>query len=392
MKITGYDILYANAGWRNACFLKIVTDQPGLVGWSEFSEHTGTAGISGVVRAQCELINGMDPTRIETVAAFLRGRTMQAGGGMNQHAIAAIVNALFDIKGKSLNAPVHSLFGGAVRDRVQAYWSHCGSYRIRHGAMVGKPPVHTFDDIRRLGEEVRERGFTALKTGMVSMADGKFTNFGPGFAFTPGWPAMNTDHHAIATTVKMMEAFREGAGPTVKLGLDLNFHFKTEGYLEVVRALQGFDLMWLEIDTFDPRALARIRSAATFPIASLEALFFRHGLKPYLDEGCADIGIIDVTWNGYLESVKMADFAAAYEVNVASHAYCAGGIADVMSAHFAAAVPNFRIMEYDVDDVPWKNEFLTKPLVIENGDVIIPQGPGWGTEVDEAALKKHPVK
>lgn len=391
MKITGHEILYANAGWRNACFLKITTDD-GLVGWSEFSEHTGTAGISGVVRELSNLIKGMNPIAIETIAAFLRGRTMQAGGGMNQHAIAAIVNALFDIKGKALNTPVHTLFGGPVRDRVPAYWSHCGSYRIRHGAMVGKPPVKTFDDIVKLGAEARDLGFKALKTGMVTWADGAFANFGPGFAFTPGWPAMNVDRLAIDTTVKMMEAFREGAGPEVALALDLNFHFKTEGYLEVIRALKDFNLLWLEIDTFDPKALSRIRSAAHFPIASLEALFFRQGLKPYLDEGCADIGIIDVTWNGYLESVKMADYCAAYEVNVASHAYCAGGLADVMSAHFAAAVPNFRIMEYDYDDVPWKPEFLTNPLVVKNSEVIVPQGPGWGCDVNEAALKKFPVK
>ncbi len=86
----------------------------------------------------------------------------------------------------------------------------------------------------------------------------------------------------------------------------------------------------------------------------------------------------------------MADMAESYEVNVAPHNYCGGYLGDVMSAHFAAAVPNLRIMEHDVDDVPWKTEFLTSPPVIENGEMIVPQGPGWGTDVNEAAVRAHP--
>ena len=63
-----------------------------------------------------------------------------------------------------------------------------------------------------------------------------------------------------------------------------------------------------------------------------------------------------------------------------------------MSAHFSAAVPNFRVMEIDIDDVPWKDELVTVPPKIENGELILPTGPGWGADVDEAVLKKHPPK
>ena len=43
-----------------------------------------------------------------------------------------------------------------------------------------------------------------------------------------------------------------------------------------------------------------------------------------------------------------------------------------MSAHFCAAIPNFRIMEFDVDEVPWKPKLLTRPYVIENGELLLP--------------------
>ena len=87
----------------------------------------------------------------------------------------------------------------------------------------------------------------------------------------------------------------------------------------------------------------------------------------------------------------MAAMADAYEVNVASHNFN-GPLANVMSAHFCAAIPNFRIMEFDVDEVPWKGKLLTRPYAIENGELVLPSGPGWGTDVDEDAVRAHPAR
>ncbi len=64
----------------------------------------------------------------------------------------------------------------------------------------------------------------------------------------------------------------------------------------------------------------------------------------------------------------------------------------MMSAHFCAALPNFRIMEIDIDDVPWKDDLVTHPPVIEQGELVLSQRPGWGTDVDETALKAHPPR
>jgi galactonate dehydratase len=55
-------------------------------------------------------------------------------------------------------------------------------------------------------------------------------------------------------------------------------------------------------------------------------------------------------------------------------------------------VPNFRIMEIDIDGVPWRDEIVDTPAVFDKGDYILPKGPGWGVEVNEAGLRKHPVK
>lgn len=391
MKVARIETLQADAGWRRACFVKLTTND-GIVGWSEYGEHFGTAGVTAVIHALGELVIGMDALRIERVAALLRGRTIQAGGGINQNAIAAILNALLDVKGKAYGVPVHALFGGALRDRIPLYWSHLGTYRVRHHEMLGAPPLKTFDDWARLAEEARSRGFRAVKTGLVSQTKDGFANLGPGFGHTPGYPELNLDGRVLETLKRQLAALREGGGPDLELMLDINFHFKPEGFLQIVRAIEPYGMNWLELDIYDPAALARIRSQARFPIASCEALYGRSALRPFLEAGAVDVAVIDLAWNGYIEAVKMAALAEAHEVNMATHNYCGSPLADVIGAHFAAATPNLRISEYDAEDVPWKAEFLTGELAVKDGEMTVPQGPGWGLDVDEAFVRSRPPR
>ena len=63
-----------------------------------------------------------------------------------------------------------------------------------------------------------------------------------------------------------------------------------------------------------------------------------------------------------------------------------------MSAHLCAAVPNVRVMEIDIEDVPWKDATVTVPPRIQNGELLIPTGIGWGADINEDVLRAHPVK
>jgi len=89
--------------------------------------------------------------------------------------------------------------------------------------------------------------------------------------------------------------------------------------------------------------------------------------------------------------VKIAAMADVYEVNCAPHNFY-GHLCSVMSAHFCAAVPNFRIMEIDIDSIPWRDEFVTAVPVIEDGELVLPTGPGWGIDINEAAVRARPPK
>jgi galactonate dehydratase len=389
MKIAGIEDLHADAGWRTFSFLKITTDE-GLIGWSEYTEADGSRGLSGVIHGIAASLIGEDPRAVQRIVSALYVRSVQAPQGVNSRAIAAIELALLDLKAKALGVPVYELFGGPVRERIPVYWSHCGSYRTRHGDLLGTP-VRTLDDVAALGAEVKRRGFKALKTNVLIMEDGRLANFQPGFGRTPGYPELNPDRRVLVAIRDELSAFRSGSGPELGLHLDVNYHFKTEGFIKVAKSVEPFDLTWLEIDTWDPEALAVIRRAAPCPIASCESLTGRRAFRPFLDAYAMDVAIVDVLWNGFLESLKIAAMAESYEVNVAPHNYY-GHLASAISAHFCAVVPNLRVMETDIDSAPWRDELFSQPAVIEAGDMLLPTGPGWGVAVNEAGVRAHPPK
>jgi len=89
--------------------------------------------------------------------------------------------------------------------------------------------------------------------------------------------------------------------------------------------------------------------------------------------------------------LKIASMVDVYEVNVAPHNFY-GHLCSAISATFSALVPNFRVMEIDIDSAPWRDEFYMTVPTIESGEFIVPRGPGWGIDVNEKALLKRPPK
>jgi L-alanine-DL-glutamate epimerase-like enolase superfamily enzyme len=104
-----------------------------------------------------------------------------------------------------------------------------------------------------------------------------------------------------------------------------------------------------------------------------------------------DVAIIDTPWNGVWQSMKIAALAEAHEVNVAPHNFY-GHLCTMMNAHFAAAVPNLRIMETDIDRLAWDDELVSHAPLYDNGHLVLPDRPGWGTEPNEAAIRARPPK
>ena len=388
MKLTGCEILLADGGWQTFSYLKLTTDE-GLAGIAEFSESFGSAGLSGVIERLVQKIIGLDARAHQRISQQLFAATRLAPGGINSQAIGAIENALLDLEGKALGVPVYELLGGAVRDRIEVYWSSCGIHRLDENIarLIGRPALRGLDDLVALGEEVRDSSFLSFKT-CIYLFDDRPRAYMSGFGPAAGWPELNATPQIIAALREQLAALRQGAGPSVGIRLDLNFNFKPEGYLQVTRALDDLDLAWFEIDLYEPAALRRIRDSVGTPIASCESLYGLREFRPYFEHRAMDVAIVDAPWNGVWQAMKIASMAEAYEVNVAPHNFT-GNLATLMSAHLSAALPNFRVLELDVDRVPWKDEFITWVPEVKDGYLALPPGPGWGAALDEEAIEAH---
>src|SRR5471032_564257 len=350
-KVRSVDILACDAGWRNYHFVKITTED-GVIGWSEFDEGFGSPGLGAVIQRLAARVVGQDAFAHERIYADLFAATRPGTGGVIGQALGAIENALLDVKAKLLGVPCYELLGGKIRDRIRVYWSHCATWRINHPSWY-KPAITDLDGVKAMGREVREKKFTALKTNIFTYDEGKPTGWRPGFG-VPFEPEINVDR-------------------------------------KVLREIADLDMFWIEIDSFSPEALGYIRRQSPHPISSCETLIGLREFQPYFREQAMDVAIIDTPWNGVWQSMKIAAAADAYEVNVAPHNFY-GHLCTMMNAHFSAAVPNLRIMETDIDRISWDHELFTHVPEFIDGELVLPDRPGWGTEPNEEALRAHPPK
>ncbi len=387
MKITAIKTFLVDGGFRPWTFVKVETDQPGLVGWGDCTDWGSPGPVAATVERYSEWVIGRDPMQAEAIWWDLAAASVRHIGGIAYKAMSGIDSALWDIRGKELGVPVWQLLGGKMRDRLRLYWSHCGSVRAAHAQTLGLPPVETTDDLRRLADEVLERGYTAIKTNLFPLADR-----------ADAQPVLNRFWNRAGdcppATIRSAEAivgtFREALGSDVGIALDVAFTFKLGGAIKLAQALEPYNLMWLETETLDPDALRTIREATMTTICHGESLFGTHGYRPFLERHAQDVIMPDFAWNGITLGKKICDLAHAYDVLVAPH-NCHSPINTLVSANVCATIPNFYIHELDVDDAPWRDDLMTHPFTIEEGHLLLPTRPGLGSDLIEAELLKHPA-
>ena len=394
MRIAKIELFQADGGLRRLLFLKITTDR-GLSGWAEFADGSpGLGGLAAVITAVGSQLIGKDPRRTGRIVTDLQALARIAHGGLHVQAIATLENACLEIKAKAVGVPVYELFGGLLRESIPVYWSQCGMYRITRAELCeqqGMKPVRSLADVEALGAEVRQRGFTALKTKLLSFGAGSSPKVHmPGFAGLGMGPALNLTQPLIAQMDALLGAFRRGAGPDVDLIVDANFNFRAEGFTRLAHTLEAHRLRWLELDLLDPQALATLRHSTRTAIGSLESVLGRRRFAEFLRVQAVDVGIIDVMWNGFSESVAMASVADAFDTSIALHNYT-GPLSTAMSAHLAAVIPNLTTLELEVDGAVWGDRLLKVAPAVTEGHFPVPTGPGWGCELDEQALTLQSV-
>ncbi len=359
MKITRLTTFIVPPRW---CFLKIETDE-GISGWGEPVVEGRAHTVAAAVEELSDYLIGKDPHLIEDHWTVLYRGGFYRGGAIHMSAIAGIDQALWDIKGKALGVPVHTLLGGQVRDRIRVYsW------------IGGDRP----GDTARMARDCADRGFTAVKmngTEEMQIVD---------------------THDKIDAVLERVQAIRDALGPNFGIGVD--FHGRVHRPMAKVLAkeLEPFRLMFIEEPVLSEHAeaLKEIANHCSTPIALGERLFSRWDFKRILEGGYVDIIQPDPSHSGGItETRKIAAMAEAYDVAVALHCPL-GPIALAANLQLDAVCYNAFIQEQSLG-IHYNTtndllDYLVDPSVFayRDGHVAIPQGPGLGIEVNEDFVRR----
>lgn len=343
----------------NTTLVQVFTDK-GVYGLGEMGTgHYLPEAAKAICEAISPMLIGKDPFEIEVLQRKLYKLGANWGRrGLAMGVISGIENALWDLKGKALGVPVHSLLGGKQRDRVRAYAS---------GGMA--------QPLASLKEEVagyRERGFTAVKVrgGFSAKRD-----------------------------VEIARAAREAAGPDMDVMLDAGQGYVPEPWtvleaIEVTKALADLKLFFLEepVRTDEIASYAQVRAESAVPIAGGENGCSIYEFKALVDANAVDILQPDVTHAGGISEVKrIAEYAALYGKPIAPHVFRTGASLTA-HLHLLAAIPNALICEYQQIANGLREDLLVEPIEMVDGDLIVPDLPGLGIHITDEILEKYPYK
>ena len=368
MRITAVDTVVVNARLRNWVFVKVTTDEPGLVGWGEASLEWKTRAVVGAVDDLADIVVGEDPMRIEHLWQAMFRQQFFKGGIVTMSAISGIDQALHDVKAKALGVPLYELLGGRVRDRVRLY-DHLG----------GGDSTAVYDEATPAAFAERARasvadGFTALKI----------------LAVPPSRPLEGAA--AVRQAESLMGAVRDAVGDDVDVMVDLHGRTTPAAAIQFGHALAPYRPWFLEepVQPGNVDALVEVARALPIPIATGERLVTRWEFREVLEKrACAVIQPDVCHCGGVAELRRIAAHAETCFVSVAPHNPL-GPIATAVNVHVALSMPNFLIQEVMRSDVPWRDEVVDAPLEIAGGHVLPPTRPGIGVEVDEEAAARYP--
>lgn len=316
---------------------------------AEGTGYTFTVGRNGgavdsvLTREMTELMADEDADTIERLwlkawwALHYGGR-----GGPTVLALSAFDMALWDLKARRANLPLWRLLGG-FDPRVPCYAG---------GIDLDLP----LDDLLRQTDGNLAKGFRAIK--------------------------MKVGRKNLFEDVERVAAMRQHLGQGFPLMVDANMKWGVDEAIRAARALQPFDLTWLEEPTIpdDPAGHARIVREGGLPIAAGENLRTLWEFKLYIAGGGVTYPEPDVTnCGGVTPFMKIAHLAEAFNLPVTSH-----GAHDV-TVHLLAACPNRSYLEAHGFGL---ERYIAEPLRIEDGVALAPERPGHGIEFDWKGLEK----
>jgi galactonate dehydratase len=340
--------------------------------------HGGYQAIA-IIHDLREKLIGRDPFAIDAIFEELRRGLVFEGGfaGALITALTGIEIALFDLKGKALGVPVYELLGGKFRDKIRVY------------ADCEVTPGMNFDEVKKVVDDVLERGFTALKIdldiGAYGYMQSEVAHFVKDrFNHTAGeW-----EHDRM---VGLAEMVKTAAGPAIDVACDVHTRLDVTSAIRLARDLEQFHLMWLEepVPPENVDAMREIKRATTTPICAGENLYLRQGFRELIEKQAVDIIMPDIPKCGGLsECRKIANLAEIYYMPFAPH-NVASPIGTMASAHVCATVPNFLVLEFHWLHRDYWSTITNGGDIIKDGWITLSDQPGIGLDLDETVARQH---
>ena len=362
MKITDIKTLFLD----RYLIIQVYTDA-GIIGLGESGAWGYLEASAAAVETFKRYLIGQDPLRIEHHWQYLY-RWSHFRGAAIMGALSAIDIALWDIAGKHFGVPCYQLFGGKTRDKVRVYYHVFGKTREAQiqGCLAAK-----------------ERGFTAIG------------HLNPLLDESRDEPYFKTHASKIEDTIETVARYREALGNEVDLCIEIHRQLTPAEAIVLARGIEPYRPFFYEDptlpDSFD--AMALIAHNIHIPIATGERLHTIYEFEMLLKRGAVQYVRPDVCMAGGLtHSKKIAALAEAHQVGVVPHNPL-GPISTAACVQLAACIPNFAIQEYPLGEgEPPKSEMVKQPLTLENGFLLVPDGPGIGIELAENAAERLPYK
>jgi galactonate dehydratase len=386
MKITGirpWLIKSSASYWGEFLFVEVTTNE-GITGWGEITTTTKIANrtLTAMLRQIGSILVGEDPVRIEQLwHKLFRSFTYMGSRGAAVECVSAIDIALWDIRGKSLDKPIHELLGGAVRDEIALY-TH--------------PDQRKFTSREGVIAEIKDivkSGHTALKFDPFPyqgpLKDGQAREERDGYL--DGSMTRKDEREAAELTALI----REIVGPEIEILIDAHGRFDVPTAIRLCRTLEdAAQIDWFEepVPPESFNALKQVRDKVNVPISWGERGHTKWDFVPILENKLADYIMPDVTWTGGItELKKISALCEAYYIPVSPHD-AAGPINIVAGAQVMMTVPNFYKLETSEWNLQKYDVLIDKPLDNSNGSLKLNRTPGLGIEMNRDYLEASQVE
>ena len=396
MKVTAIETLSLEE-FPNILWVQVHTDA-GLVGLGE--TFYAVAPVAAHIHETCApYLLGKDPLAIDAHSHhFLNTYLGFNSVGVEMRAASAIDIALWDLFGQATSQPIYQLLGGASRDKVRVY-NTCAGYEyvrakpVQGTANFGLPARRgkradknkPYEDLLAFRTDAGALAESLLEMGITGM---KIWPFDEAAEASNGTDISKAD---LKKALRPFEQIRRAVGDRMDIHVEFHSMWQLPAAIKIAKAVEPFDPYWYE----DPVKMNNLDALADYArrtdvwVTASETLATRWGFRALFDRQAVSVCMLDVGWAGGLsEAKKIATMAEAWQLPIAPHD-CTGPVLLTASVHLSMNCPNTLVQEmvrafyYD-----WYAKLVTNLPPVKDGFITAPQGPGLGTQLQPAVLRR----